>query len=352
MNNLLIIEDNECLRNEIGEILKFEGFNVLEAATGIQGLKQATALKPDLILCDILMPGISGYEVLIQLKQDPNTSLIPFIFITAMNGNQNFRKGMELGADDYLIKPFSRIDLLKTINNRNLKNRAIQNKINNLRDRVIFSIPHEMKTPLSVILGFGEILHNTASDLLPEEISEIGDSIVKSGNRLNEIVDKYLIFIDLLTIENPATKTILIFPEYIRDIVKKTAEKYQRVNDFIVQTEKFSLHIKEEWIHFVLKELVDNAFKFSNPGQKVTVKSKKDNGEVTLLITDNGIGFSKESFNKIDAFEQFDRKIHEQQGIGLGLFLVKKIIEKNNGTITVESESKKGSTICIKLPYV
>jgi len=118
MKNILIIEDEEELRDGIAEILSYEGYNVSQAANGSEGLKLAVKKSPDLILCDILMPEIDGYEVLRQLKARKQNAIIPFIFLTALNERVNYRRGMELGADDYLTKPFSREELLKAVSSQ------------------------------------------------------------------------------------------------------------------------------------------------------------------------------------------------------------------------------------------
>ncbi len=352
MNNLLIVEDECGLRDEITEILEFEGFNVYHASNGADGVKKAIFFSPDLILCDIMMPGMNGFDVLKALKRNAKTALIPFVFITAMDEQKNFRKGMELGADDYLIKPFSRKDLLNTIRTRNTKNEIIQKKIDGLRDKVILSIPHEMKTPLVSILGFGEILQDPASKLSAAEIMDIGTSIVESGIRLDEIVNKYLTYIDFLTAKDNEISVVRITSDYIQKIVQEVAQKHNRINDYTIQTNEFYLKLKEKWLRFIIRELVDNAFKFSNLGQEVIIKSWKTDNSIQLVFEDNGIGFSEENCNEVNAFEQFNRIKHEQQGIGVALFLIKEMINKYSGRLTIKCKKSKGCLVCVEFPRV
>ena len=115
MRRILIIEDEETLRTEISEVLKFEGFQIIQAGDGEAGLQLARAEKPDLILCDIMMPHMKGTEVLLNLLESESTSQIPFIFITALGERTDVRSGMELGADDYLVKPFAIDELLARV---------------------------------------------------------------------------------------------------------------------------------------------------------------------------------------------------------------------------------------------
>ncbi|HEY9703065.1 MAG TPA: response regulator, partial [Allocoleopsis sp.] len=118
MRKILVIEDELGIRENIVEMLDMEGFQPLEAENGKIGLELATIEKPDLILCDVMMPKMNGYDVLIQLRENSNTAAIPFIFLTAKSDKNDFRKGMQLGADDYLTKPCSTDELLQAINTR------------------------------------------------------------------------------------------------------------------------------------------------------------------------------------------------------------------------------------------
>lgn len=137
MRRILIIEDEETLRTEISEVLKFEGFQIIQAGDGEAGLQLARAEKPDLILCDIMMPHMKGTEVLLNLLESESTSQIPFIFITALGERTDVRSGMELGADDYLVKPFSVKELINSINTRfekfEIRQKVLQSTVNGIK---------------------------------------------------------------------------------------------------------------------------------------------------------------------------------------------------------------------------
>ena len=145
METILVIEDTFELRQNIAEVLILEGYNVFQAATGLEGIDNALANKPDLILCDIMMPGADGYEVLQTLKSRTGQMHIPFIYISALEDRKNIREGMELGADDYLVKPFTIEELLKAIRVRLDKQRSIDERIT-LR---IEAIELELRTGIS-----------------------------------------------------------------------------------------------------------------------------------------------------------------------------------------------------------
>ncbi len=122
MKTILIIEDNKSLREEVYEALKYEGYEVIQAESGKMGVKYAIMHHPDLIICDIMMPEMDGYEVLTKLRQHEQAKLIPFIFITALADRSNIRTGMEMGADDYITKPFSIKELTSAITMSGSKN--------------------------------------------------------------------------------------------------------------------------------------------------------------------------------------------------------------------------------------
>ena len=153
MKKILVIEDTPDILENITTILRFEKFQALTARDGQRGLQLAQEQKPDLIICDILMPGLDGYEVLIKLRQDPTTATIPFIFLTAKASKEDWRRGMNIGADDYLTKPFTAQELLTVIRTRLEKHTEIvrrsEEKLETLRSHIGYALPHEFRTPFS-----------------------------------------------------------------------------------------------------------------------------------------------------------------------------------------------------------
>ena len=145
MNKILVIEDEQSIRDLICELLDLEGYQVVEAENGLVGLDLANSTKPDLIICDIMMPELDGYRVLRQLQQDPATETIPFIFLSAKGTKTNLRQGMELGADDYLSKPFTKAELMGAIATRLQKKqvfqRSSQQRLEQLKNNLTCSFP-------------------------------------------------------------------------------------------------------------------------------------------------------------------------------------------------------------------
>lgn len=353
MNRILIIEDRKVLREEIAENLSFEGFDVIQTDNGRVGIDMAAAHKPDIILCDIMIPGLNGMEVLKELKQNDSTKLIPFIFMTALNDRNDIRKGMEYGADDYLTKPFTIEELLHTIRARLEKSTEIhkssEKDLKELRQNIISNIPHELLTPLNGIIGFSEIIKDSAGSLGIEELKEIGTDINLSGKRLLSLIRKYLIYVQIST-KNKSDflrTDIKDSSGIITHIAKDTASYYSRESDLVLKLDQLQFNLGLDEFKTVISEIADNAFKFSTPGTNVTISSSSQNGFNEIQFSDKGKGFPEGSADKIDAFVQFGRSINEQQGSGLGLAIAKKIITAYDGLFFIESSTGKSTTVSI-----
>src|SRR6266403_6100533 len=171
MKKILVIDDEEWLREMVHLALSQKGYEVVEAGNGAIGIEVARKELPDLILCDVNMEKLDGYLTLSSLRNEPATASIPFILMTGLAANAGMRHGMELGADDYLPKPFTIDALYAAVDVRLKKTQALrqeaERKLADLRDNISLMLPHELRTPLNGILGFGEILASEADTLAP-----------------------------------------------------------------------------------------------------------------------------------------------------------------------------------------
>ena len=357
MKKILVIEDDITLRSEISTILNFEGFNVLEAENGLAGLNFAVSLLPDIILCDIMMPEMDGIQVLREIRATESTRLIPFVLLTALAERSNLRQGMEMGADDYITKPFTRDELLNAVSIHLDKAAHIEQhhekELNSLREAIISKIPHELNTPLHGILGFSQILNEEAGKMDAFEIRKIAEYITISGNRLLNLVKRYNHFINLLASQDQLQliKPSSTPPEFLMSsIMANLATDYSRPDDIDFNFENGDILMSDEHFESVFRELIDNSFKFSESGTKIHVKSINNNDNYIIIIEDSGRGISAENIKRIGAFQQFEREIYEQQGSGLGLAISKLIIEQNGGKLHIKSEIGIGTTITISLP--
>src|SRR5258707_266102 len=182
-----------------------KGYDVIEAGNGVSGVEVAQKELPDLVLCDVNMQKMDGYGTLSALRKEPSTAAIPFILMTGLADNAGMRHGMELGADDYLPKPFT-IDALYAAVDARLRKaqtfrQVAEQKLADLRDNISLMLPHEMRTPLNGILAYGEILASEAATLPASEVAEMGQVIHDSGKRLERLIENFLIYaqIELLS---------------------------------------------------------------------------------------------------------------------------------------------------------
>jgi CheY-like chemotaxis protein/two-component sensor histidine kinase len=356
MKKVLIIEDEKSIRNGIADILMFEGFDVYEAENGLAGVHLAKEVLPDIILCDIMMPKMDGHEVLRQLRSENKTKLFPFVFMTALADHSDVRTGMELGADDYLTKPFLRDELLNAINTRLQKSEAIHQQVetmvDDLRKRVIAHLPHELLTPLNGILGFTDLIIMGADTLPTHKLIEMAEIMKGSGERLLSLINRFILYIQLISekdeqIEEESTN-ITLTATYIS---QKVANEHKRMKDLVVEL-KTQAHclMNEQDFAIVLQEILDNAFKFSGPRNKVKISSITQDAYHGISIHNRGRFFPENSINQLGAFIQFDRKKYEQQGVGLGLIISKLILDKYKGHLTIESDEDEGTTVRIFIP--
>ena len=356
MKKILIIEDEAIHREEIVEILKFKNFEVYSADNGKSGLIKAFSYIPDLILCDIMMPGMDGTEVLSRLRSNKGTSRIQFVFVTSLADKKEIRNGMLMGADDYLTKPFTVKELLMTVSKcldkaDNLNN-LVEEELDHLRHNILAQIPNEMRTPLHGIIGLGTFLTENLSLLNSRDILEVGKTITESGITLLNTVNKYLVYVQLET--NPAAllteSQLKCSSSVISGTASALAEKCDRYQDLDTNIEEMTLGISEYLFSIIVRELTDNAFKFSNPGTPVSVKLVRQGEIAEFTIHNRGIVFPDGTIDKIGAFMQFDNTRPELKGSGIGLAISKKIVKMFNGTLSIKSTSELGTTVTVKLP--
>lgn len=362
MKTILIIEDEPQIRNNIREILHLSDFDTLVAENGLQGLELAKEKHPDLIICDLMMPELDGYGVLTQLRQDSDTATIPLIFLTAKSNWSDLRKGMELGADDYLTKPFQTEQLLQAVNTR-LDKQAIsdqqtQQKLNTLSRSISFSLPHEINTPLNHILGISNLLIEEYDILSREESLEMLTSINKAGKRLHELTINFLMYAEIeLLASNPEKIAALrnygvqIFVKsIIENVALNIAKNFNREADLSIDISEAMVQLSPAKLTKIIEEIIDNAFKFSQPNTPIKIIGHSDNDTFHLFIIDHGRGMTQEQISNVGAYAQFERKMYEQQGSGLGLLIAKRLVELHGGEFSIESIYKKQTIIRIVLP--
>jgi len=360
MRKILIIEDEQSLREDVSELLGYEGFEVSSAENGLLGIQKAKELIPDLIICDVMMPEMDGYQVLSELRTTPKTNQVPFIFLTAKASRSDMRRGMELGADDYLTKPFTHQELLACIYSRLEKhaqmNRAYQQQLNDLRENVIRALPHELRTPLTGILGYAQILMDDLPNLSQAQIQRIAESIDRSARRLHRLTENYLLYARLEVISRDNARRALFQQgvchnlDFLTEIAMQKAEEHNRLSDLQMKVENYPLQISSESLQRAFYEIVDNAFKFSSPQTPVIIEGRIKSDEYYLLsVLDKGRGMMPDQIEYVGAYMQFERRLYEQNGLGLGLVLAQRLVDLHEGKFLIESIPDQGTRILLRL---
>jgi signal transduction histidine kinase len=355
---ILVIEDDPDIREGILEILQANDFEAIAAPNGKIGIELAREHKPQLIICDVMMPELGGYDVIANLRQDPDFAVTPFIFLTAMADRDSLRHGMVLGADDYLSKPVTSKILLEAVNTRLKKladiNRQARAKLDALRSSISLSLPHELITPLSGVLGLAEILIEEHSTITSEEVLEIAQEIQASGQRLHRLIQNFITYAELeITQTSPSapdrSETSTRIGDVTIGVATSKARLAKRESDLRLEMEDATVAIPEIKLRKILEEIIDNAFKYSGAATPVTISSQTVNKAVTIKICDRGRGMTVEQIAEVGGYMQFERKLYEQQGSGLGLAIAKRMTELYGGKFKIESKVNVQTTVEISL---
>lgn len=299
MKTILIVEDEKEIRNNLKEILEREGFNVFAAQDGLEALHIIDSSLPSLILSDIRMPNMDGFELLEKLQQDKSTTSIPFIFLTARVDLEDLRTGMALGADDYIMKPFKIDDLVNSIKARLRKKENEKQLIDDLKRSILRKIPHELLTPLVGILGFSELIQNDIESYSSEEIVDMAEKIKMSGDRLHRRIKKLIIYSDLISHTNKNISSYnfknseyQLVSDHLVTNLKSRMNDEKRLKDLSFSFENANLLIKQADLEIMLLEIIENALKFSERNSNVYVSGKKKDEHYVISVKDFGMGMS------------------------------------------------------------
>ncbi len=362
MKKILVIEDEKNIRNRIVDTLELsnEAYQVFTAENGRIGVDIAQKELPDLIISDVMMPEMDGYEVLKALRSNEATANIPFIFLSAKADMAHIREGMNLGADDYLPKPFSIDELLRTVSMRLAKfdahEKRSKQELEEVRLRIASSLPHEFRTPLSGLIGFAEMLKNY-KQFDDDTVNMMIDQVRGNAERLQRLVENFLLYaqIEMSILRSGGAGKLFqadrltIAQEIISTSAEAVATRHKRPHDLECNVERTVLNMMAHNLKKVIEEIVDNAFKFSGKSTKVRLDAcRTEDGYYSVVVSDTGRGMSKEDLENIGAYTQFDRETHEQQGMGLGLTIVRRIMEGHAGTMEITSTPGQGTVVVLK----
>jgi signal transduction histidine kinase len=351
---ILVIDDNAGLRTSLASALESAGYSVRTGADGQQGVAIAREFKPEVVVCDMHMPNSSGSSVLAALRNEEHFALSQFILMTGDLSGTPQRVGMDLGADDYLAKPFTVDEFLNCVSVRlqrsQLYKKAEDRALLHFKETITHSLPHEVFTPLTGILGFTEVLRDEIGHVSPAEAGKMVAEIHVSAERLYRTLRNYLRILDVLNekrpVANPVERTKAAdVPGIVLTNAEAVAIRHGRQESLSLDCAEVDIPLSPGDLATVVTELVDNACKYSVAGTPVAIKVSKGPDGVELEISDRGRGMSPDQIAQIGAFRQFDRKKYEQQGLGLGLTLTQHLVELHGGRFQIKSIEGKGTTV-------
>jgi two-component system, sensor histidine kinase and response regulator len=356
---VLVIEDEDSIRENITELLELNNYTVIGAPDGFCGIQQILSQEPDLVICDIMMPMLSGLEVLRLARKNPVSANIPFIFLSAKANQSDIRNGMNLGADDYLTKPFLASDLLETVKGRIARRQSVlkevKQRVQKVKEDTHSVASHEYNTPLNGILGSVNLLLECYNHLSQEEAIEMLQVIKKSGEQLGRLFKNITLQSTLHLYssgELPYKQgTTTDAATLVEKKAKTLADAYNRTNDLNLTLTSCKIAASEEDILKITEELIDNAFKYSVPNSPVSIHMHTAANFCHIDITNMGRGMTREEINAVGPFVQFNREIHKQQGLGLGLYLAQQLTRLNRGVLQIHSSNQE-LTAHVKLPLL
>lgn len=355
MNNkkILLVDDEANLRETISELLTHSNYNVMTAENGHEALRILDYWTPDLIISDIMMPIMDGH-LFYDIVKDTNTiNQIPFIFLTAMNDEEEKEKSILNGVDLFISKPFKIEDLIKIINIKIGRFEKIKNAYNTINTGNNDYFLHEINTPLYGILGSINLLIKNKNRFEEKEIDLFYNAIKISGERLNRTLKNSILYRNLKNneldfLDDSSSEISSEFSKVIDKITNIDTTQEKRIVSNVAES---NIKIKAEYLQFILYELLDNALKFSQNNKKTLITGKKYNTEYyEVTIQDYGIGFTEKEIKEINVNQQFDRDKKEQQGLGLGLFISKTFMKKIKGVFSIISQKNVGTTIKLFFP--
>ncbi|MBF0369692.1 MAG: hybrid sensor histidine kinase/response regulator [Magnetococcales bacterium] len=350
---ILIVDDEKTNIDILVELLS-DRYKTVVAKNGAQALKRANSDKPpNLILLDIMMPGMDGFEVCERLKQEPTTADIPIIFITGKSGVENETRALQAGGVDFIRKPFNPDVVLARIRNHLIFERQKNHltELNQIKNRFLGMAAHDLRNPLNAICGLSELLLEL--DLAESDRNRYLQTIHRVGQQMLGTINDLL---DVSVIESghfdlsPTPEDLRELARDRIDLIGFAAEKKNITLQARLQATPI-IPFDYDRLAQVIDNLLSNAIKFSPPGSEVTILVGESQGRLFFRVMDQGPGIDEAERDKLfGTFQKLTaRPTGNEKSTGLGLAIVKKIIDAHQGEIQVESQPGKGSTFSVYL---
>ena len=353
---ILLVDDNTNNLGVLYSYLDAERFTVLVSQSGERGVELARREKPDLILLDILLPGMSGFETCIRLKEMPETVEIPVIFVSALTEVEDKVRGFQAGGVDYITKPFQHEEVLARINTHLTikRQREELNRLNATKDRFFSIIAHDLRGPFMGLLGALELLRDSGSDMDEETTHELIVNLYDTSERTFHLLENLL---EWARSQQQSVKTVprsLGMADLVRETVElfhSTAEQ-KGIKISIAVPDDLTAYADRNMINTVVRNLVNNAVKFTPRGGSVSVTGSMRHELVEVTVADTGVGMDASEVRDLFSLARHKSRAGTdgEQGSGLGLLLAHDYVARNRGTLSVESIPGRGSRFTFLVP--
>lgn len=353
---ILVIDDSPTNLRLLLETLQAAGYRTLIAPTGERALRQMKLVRPDLILLDVMMPGIDGFETCRRIKESPQTRDIPVIFITALAKASEKVRGFEMGGVDYITKPFQQDEVLSRVRTHLTLRRqqAALEAANATKDRFFSIVAHDMRGAFNSLFAY--------ADIMAEQVAQTGpDAVRKTSDKLSECVENaYRLLQNLLNWARIQRGQMEFQPrqlnlhDLLADVLTLTGGHLEKKritveNRIPPDTAAWG---DEQMLHTVFRNLVTNALKFTPMDGRITIRAESDGDRRRILVEDTGVGIAGEHLDRlflIDVKHQ-EAGTEGEPGTGLGLVLCHELIAQHGGEIAISSRPGDGTTVTVTLP--
>ncbi|MBN1309822.1 MAG: response regulator [Anaerolineae bacterium] len=358
---ILVADDDLTIRESVADFLRHAGYQVSTAYNGTTALQILQNQTPDLIIADIEMPEMNGYELYDAVRSNPDWNLLPFIFLTARGEQKDVRYGYSLGADHYVTKPFEPEYLLSVIEARLKRMATIQatvsSNIDIIRQRLIHTFSHELRSPMTALYGYVNLLQEDLDKLPDDQIREMLDHVERGARRLSRLAEDLMLIFQIdsgaVSIEVARFSQLVDITQVVNNVAQHLSLKAEEHHILIETNMPNGLLVRGVPLYLtdIITRLVDNAIKFSKKdgGCVLITGALQDN--IYISVEDKGIGIPLDKQRQLfQRFEQVNRDKLEQQGTGLGLVIAMELAQLHGGTIKMRSQENVGSTFTLILP--
>ena len=360
---ILIVDDVVSNVLLLKILLTNEKFQVCTANCGNMCIEQAKKEKPDLILLDVMMPDINGFDTAVILKKDPETQDIPIIFLTALNNPSDLVHGFQVGANDFLTKPFNKEELVMRVMHQIQlvaakriivrQNDELRRTINN-RDKMYSVIAHDLRSPMASIRMVLNLAVNVVSpDTVGPEIFELLDKANRESEETHDLLDNLLKWTKSqtgrLNVDYQDFDLEEVVPGVV-DIFTMIAEMKKITLKYIPSEEKITVHADNDMVKTVIRNFLSNAIKFTPEGKGIEVFFKREGDFARISVRDHGVGIAADRVETIFHKGETTYGTGGEEGSGLGLQLCQDFARKNGGDAYVESVEGEGSTFSFTIP--